>query len=263
MSPTLRVRREPPPFRQVEVRRLHRRSPRMVSVTLGGGELDGFAVDQPAASVRLLLPSPGAQDLVVPTWKGNEFLLPDGRRPAIRTLTPLGFDPGAQELRLDIVLHGHGVASDWAETAIPGRRAAVSGPGRGYMIPDVGAFLLAGDESALPAIGQLLETIPADRRIDVHVEVSHPDARLDLPAHSGATVEWHELPPGAPPGDALVAAVKSVDLAADTRVWVAGEAAAVQRIRRHLFDEVGLPRPSTTVRGYWKHGRAGDSGDDA
>jgi NADPH-dependent ferric siderophore reductase len=31
----------------------------------------------------------------------------------------------------------------------------------------------------------------------------------------------------------------------------------MQRIRRHLFDERGVPRPDTTVRGYWKHGRAG------
>jgi NADPH-dependent ferric siderophore reductase len=45
-------------------------------------------------------------------------------------------------------------------------------------------------------------------------------------------------------------------------VWAAGEAAAVQRIRRHLFDDRGLPRAQTSVRGYWKHGRAGDGDDD-
>jgi NADPH-dependent ferric siderophore reductase len=45
-------------------------------------------------------------------------------------------------------------------------------------------------------------------------------------------------------------------------VWVAGEAAAVQRIRRHLFDERRIPRSQTSVRGYWKHGRAGDDGTD-
>jgi NADPH-dependent ferric siderophore reductase len=37
----------------------------------------------------------------------------------------------------------------------------------------------------------------------------------------------------------------------------------VQRIRKHLFDELGLPRSATTVRGYWKHGRAGEAADDA
>jgi NADPH-dependent ferric siderophore reductase len=41
-----------------------------------------------------------------------------------------------------------------------------------------------------------------------------------------------------------------------TQVWAAGEAAAVQRIRRHLFEERGLPRRQAQVRGYWKHGRS-------
>jgi len=39
---------------------------------------------------------------------------------------------------------------------------------------------------------------------------------------------------------------------------VAGEAAAVQRIRRHLFTERGVTRSHAAVRGYWKHGRTGD-----
>jgi len=43
---------------------------------------------------------------------------------------------------------------------------------------------------------------------------------------------------------------------AEEKVWVAGEAAAVQRIRRHLFEERGLTRLSVHVRGYWKTGRS-------
>ena len=257
---SLRVRREPPAFRRVEVSRVERLSPRMVRVTLGGPELEGLVVDQPGASVRLLLPG---DDLVVPAWNGNEFLLPDGSRPALRTFTPRRVDPAALELDVDVVLHGRGLASAWAQTAAPGSPVAVSGPGRGYAVdPDAAAFLLAGDETAIPAIGQLLEVLPPDRPVQVHVELSSPEARLRLPEHPRATVEWHDLPAGAPPGDALVAAVCSVDVDPQARVWVAGEAAAVQRIRKHLFGELGLPRSHTTVRGYWKHGRAGDADDD-
>ncbi len=257
---SLRLRREPPAFRVVDVVGAERLSPRMMRVTVGGPGLDGFAVDQPAASVRLLLPTQG---LVIPTWNGNEFLLPDGRRPVLRTLTPRRFDPDAGELTVDVVLHGRGAASEWAETAEPGDRAAVSGPGRGYAVDtDAPAFLLGGDESAIPAISQLLEVLPPDRPVDVHIEAAHPDARIPLPGHPAATVAWHDLPAGAPPGEALVAAVCSVDVAPGTRVWVAGEAAAVQRVRKHLFGDAGLPRSQTTIRGYWKHGRTGDADDD-
>jgi NADPH-dependent ferric siderophore reductase len=55
-----------------------------------------------------------------------------------------------------------------------------------------------------------------------------------------------------------VAAVRGTDLGPDTRVWVAGEAATMQRIRLRLFDGRRLPRAQASVRGYWKHGRGGD-----
>ena len=261
--PSARIRREPPVFRRVAVAGVTTLTPRLIRVTVGGPELDGLVIEQPAASVRLLLPSPGSSELVMPTWNGNEFLLPDGSRPAIRTLTPLRLDPATQELDLEIVVHEGGAASAWAQAAQPGDKAAISGPGRGYPIDtEAAGFLLGGDESALPAISQLLEVLPHDKPVHVAVELADPAARLELPKHPAATVEWLDLPPGAPPGDTLVAAVTGADLAPGTRVWAAGEAAAMQRIRRHLLDERKMPRSETWIRGYWKTGRAGDADDD-
>jgi NADPH-dependent ferric siderophore reductase len=257
----LRVRREPPRFRRVVVRRTVSVTPRLLRVTLGGPELEGFRVDLPAASVRALLPAPGSAELVLPTWNGNEFLLPDGSRPVIRTLTPRRVDADALELDVEVVVHPDGIASAWAARAAAGAGAAISGPGRGYVIaPDAPAFLLGGDETAIPAICQLLEALPAVP-VQVHIEIASADARLPLPAHPTAAVAWSERAPSAPSGDALLAAVRGAELVPGTRVWVAGEAASMQRIRRHLFDERGLPRAQTTVRGYWKHGRAGDADD--
>jgi NADPH-dependent ferric siderophore reductase len=263
-TPATRVRREPPRFRRVEVRRVERSSPRLVRITFAGSELEGLTVDQPAASVRLLLPSPGGRELVMPTWTGNEFLLPDGQRPTIRTFTPWRVDAGALELDLGVVVHGTGAASEWADAAEPGDPGAISGPGRGYAVdPDAPAFLVAGDETAIPAISQLLEELPAEKPVQVHIEIGHPDARVALPEHPHATVEWCNLPSGAAPGEALIEAVSGADLAAGTKVWTAGEAAAVWRIRSHLFEDRGLPRNQAAVRGYWKHGRSADADDDA
>ena len=65
-----------------------------------------------------------------------------------------------------MVLHGSGPLSAWAANASPGAPAAVSGPGRGYEVDaDCRSFLLAGDESALPALGLLVAAMPlAGRR---------------------------------------------------------------------------------------------------
>ena len=251
-----RRRREPPVFRTLAVRALSPLSPFMMRVTLGGADLEGFEMPKPAASVRLLLPSKGADDLVKPVWNGNEFLLPDGERPVLRTFTPRRFDPEALELDIDIVLHEGGAASAWVEAARVGSPVAVSGPGRGYQIDSAApGFFLAGDETALPAIGQLLEEIDNAIPVGAVVEIAHPEARLDLPDHAAAEVSWVERAPGDRPGAALARAVIGAEIAPGTRVWVAGEAGSLVAIRKHLSDELGLERSHLTIRGYWKHGR--------
>ncbi len=220
----------------------------MTRVVLGGEELEGFSVDQPAASVRLLLPS--ASTLEIPRWNGNEFLLRDGTRPIIRTFTPRRVDGEPLELHLDVIRHGWGVASQWAGSTLPGDAVAVSGPGQGYLADsDATAFLLVGDETAIPAICQLLEHLPSVP-ISVHVLVTHPDAQVDL--HREVELTWHVASEVTPSDDPLEAAVRSTDLTAGMRIWAAGEAAAMQRIRKYLFREIDFPRRHASVRGYWK-----------
>jgi NADPH-dependent ferric siderophore reductase len=235
-------------------------TPRLRHVTVAGPELVGLEPAQPAASIRLLLPHHG--ELVLPEWNGNEFLHADGSRPHLRTLTPLRIDPVRGEVDVDIVLHGSGPLATWAESADVGDPVAISGTGRGYAI-DAGAHahVLAGDESALPAISTILDALAADATATVVIEVGHPGAELDLRGPDSLSVSWHVQSEGGTPGDALVAAVEATPIEPPTKVWVAGEAASVQRIRRHLFETLGLPRSSCTVRGYWKKGRAGDGND--
>ena len=228
----------------------------MVRVTLGGPDAGSLAPELPAASVRLLLPT-GDGDVVVPDWDGNVFLLPDGSRAPIRTLTPLRV--GRSEIDLEIVVHPGGRLSQWAVAARQGAPAAISGPGRGYLVdPTATAYLLAGDETALPAIGQLLDHIPGTVPVNVVVETAGPEARLQLADHPSATVWWLDQSPGSSPGSTLVAAVAAAAIDPDTRVWAAGEAAAMFQLRQHLFDGLHHPRSHASVRGYWKAGRAGD-----
>ena len=257
-SPARPIRREPPQFGLVHVHGVAPLSARMVRVTLVGPVLGALAVTEPAASVRLLLPPPGASTVMMPAWNGNEFLLPGGRRPLIRTFTPRRARPTSHELDLDIVVHGSGPASDWAAGARAGDEAALSGPGRGTVIdPSVSSFVLLGDETAIPAISQMLEVLSPATSVAVHLEVGAPGAPVALPEHPGARTSWSVLGAGQVPGDTLVAAARAAPLAPGAHVWAAGEAAAMQRIRRHLFEERGVSRSHTTIRGYWKHGRAG------
>lgn len=233
-------------------------STRMMRVVLGGEALAGLVIDELACSVRLFIPWPG-ELFVLPEWTGNEFLLADGRRPALRTFTPVDLDLEANTITLDIVRHPGGAISDWAETTKPGDLAAISGPGRGEEI-DAHAtrYILLGDETAIPAIQQLIQAIPAPIEVAVHIELVSQDARLPLPESAGPREHhWHIADPAAAPCASLLAAIASTDLTDGDRIWAAGEAAGVQAIRKHLFDERGIERRRTTIRGYWKVPRPG------
>lgn len=256
--PAGRVRREPPRFRHLTVQRTEELGPRLVRVTIGGADLAGFEAPEPAASVRLLLPEPGARSIPPPVWDGNEFRQPDGSRPVLRTLTPRHHRPGDDELDVDVVIHGPTPLATWARSSIPGTPVALSGPGRGYEI-DAGAgagdLVLVGDESALPAIAQLMEVIAESVPLRVLVEVADPSGRVPLPERPAAEITWLDQPAAGSPGTAMVEAVRTTEINEETRVWVAGEAAAVQAIRRDLLGERSMPRSRAVIRGYWKHGR--------
>lgn len=252
-----RVRREPPSLRRVIVTDRVELTPRMLRLTLDGDGLRDLHVDRPAASIRLLVPTPGTDELVIPEWNGNEFLLPDGSRPALRTFTPLRVDNAASRLEIEIVRHPGGAVSGWAETAEPGDPAAISGPGTGYDHPSTADRLIVlADETAMPAAIQVAATAPDGIAVEVHLEVitAHAQRTIELPDRHA--VEWHMTEPGETSGGRLVEAICSIDrLGDDTHVWAAGEASAMQAIRTHLFDTLGLERKRATVRGYWKPAR--------
>lgn len=123
-----RIRREPPPCCDVNVVGTGQPTPHVVRVVFDGPDLHNLIVDEPAASVRMLLPSPGTPDVVIPTWNGNEFLLANGRRPTIRKFTTIRISEATSERMLDIVVDGSGAASDRATAATVGDRAAIFGP---------------------------------------------------------------------------------------------------------------------------------------
>ena len=243
------LRTPPPDFRRLTLRSVTALTPRMTRMVIGGDELAGFDVPDPAASVRLLVPEPGADALVVPTWRGNEFLHDDGSRPIIRTFTPRHVDPDAQEMTIDVVLHDGGAVTGWLEGASIGDEVAISGPGRGFDVPTDGTLVLAGDETAIPAIAQIVEQAPPGPALRAIVEMRTDDARLDLTGDDRVRSEW--LVTSGERGSVLVDALRSIDLDGDVHVWAAGEAQVMQAIRTLLRDR-GLDRSRMTVRGYWK-----------
>jgi NADPH-dependent ferric siderophore reductase len=253
-------RRRPP--RPVEVVSTSRLTPRLVSVLLRGESLAGFTV-QPTAHIKVFVPVDG-QPMALPTPGPDGPAWPEGApRPAMRTYTPRRFDAATNTLEVQFALHGSGPAAEWAESAQPGQQIAIAGPGGRFQLdPAARDWWIAGDESAVPAVATLLEALPAGSRAQVHLEVADADDELALPNAADGTgaadvaITWHHRRRPDAFGEQLYDAATRHEFADGARAWVACEASAMRRIRRHLLGERGLPAGSLTTRGYWRLGEA-------
>jgi len=178
---------------------------------------------------------------------------------AVRTYTALFPDVDAGTLAIDFVTHGdEGVAGPWAQAARPGDTLEARGPGGAYR-PDPTAdwHLLAGDESAVPAITAALEVLPADAvaRVVVLVEDTGHEPELPLPERAELTVLYRAA---LAPGEGLATAVRALEwLPGRVHAFVHGEAAEVMHgVRPYLLKERGLARDQVSISGYWRRGRS-------
>ncbi|HPU13078.1 MAG TPA: siderophore-interacting protein [Aeromicrobium sp.] len=232
-------------------------------VTLVGEQLGEFAVAGGMAApfqsegfddhVKLLVPLAGAERPPLPVqgpdrleWGGA------GGRPVAKDYTPRSFRPASADapaaLELDFVLHDGGFAAGWARGVKPGELAWIVGPTRSLLLPtDVDELIVAGDETALPAIARLLEQWPAGVTGNVVIEVPGPGSKQDLATPAGVNVVWVHG------SAAWIAEVEALKPSAQTRFcWLAGESGAVRRLRKFASTELAIARDCLDATGYWR-----------
>jgi NADPH-dependent ferric siderophore reductase len=243
------------------VLRTERLTPHMIRVVLGGDGLAEFGAGEFTDHyVKLLFPRPGVAYPEPFDMERVRAEMPREQWPATRTYTVRAWDERARELTIDFVHHGDkGLAGPWAAGARPGDEILFTGPGGAYA-PRAGAgwHLLAGDESAIPAIAAALERVPGGVPVRAFIEVAGPEEEQDLAAPDGAEVVWLHRG-GGRVGDLLVEAVQKLDFPdGEVHAFVHGEAAFVKALRRHLRVERGLPLEQLSISGYWRLGRDED-----
>ena len=280
-------------------------SPSVLRLTFTGDDLDEFADNGLDQRIKFFLPLPGVpyDELLAVgragDWFGGYRAIPPERRHPMRTYTARGVRPAVRELDVDIVLHGDlGPASRWASAAVPGDELVLFGPnaladgphgGVDFVPPQhVDRLLLAGDETALPAIAGILERLPADAVGEALLEMPLSADVIPLVAPAGVVVRFLGRD-GRPHGSLLVPAVQEAcarllpcagegvepedagDLLWEVPVdeagaplrswvgfyaWLAGEANVIKTLRRHLVRECGVDRKAVAFMGYWKSGRS-------
>ncbi|MBS1895847.1 MAG: siderophore-interacting protein [Actinobacteria bacterium] len=295
------------PYRTYRTTVAHRTqlSPNFLRVTLTGPDLVHFGTAGLDQRIKLVLPLPDGsftdvgqfdETVGMMEWYRRWRELPDETRNPIRTYTIRAVRPEAREIDVDFVLHGtEGPASAWASAAAPGAPLVVIGPdaradetgGLEWNPGDAGSVLIAGDETAVPAICAIVESLPAHVTGSVYIEVPTEADALPLAAPEGVAIRWlargsaaHGLrlsaavhawgetratedEPAATTGTELADPSEDEVLweVPDAAVgscyaWLAGEASTITALRRHLVRDLGIDRRSVAFMGYWRRGRA-------
>ncbi len=252
------------PFRffSLHVVRTQRLGPSMVRVTFGGDDLAHFFSDGRDQSLSLFLPHPHQTEPQVPLELGDGWWqgwreLPDDVRAVMRSYTLRALRRKPDEIDIDFVLHTPaGPASDWASRTAAGDRVLLLGPAvadnraiRFRAPEDTDLVVIWGDETAVPAVSAILESLPVSMRARVWLEVRDAGDIQDLVTDTDAEITWLVREDG-------LGALRAAQLPAAEHpyVWIAGESGRVKALRRHFVRERGVDRRRVTFVGYWRHG---------
>ncbi|MDN3022676.1 siderophore-interacting protein [Streptomyces sp. S.PB5] len=270
------------PFRffSLQVVRTRPLGPSLVRVSFAGDDLQHFHSNGCDQSLSLFIPAEGQTEPHVPIELGDGWWqawreLPDDVRAVMRSYTLRALRRGPDEIDIDFVLHGvepdaatpAGPASRWAAQATAGDRVLLLGPAvadnraiRFRPADDTDLVLVWGDETAVPAVSAIVESLPAGTRAKVWLEVQHAEDIQDLATEADAEVTWfvrdQQAGDGTEGSPMALGAIRDAQLPPAERpcVWIAGESSCVKQLRRHFVGERRIDRRSVTFVGYWRQG---------
>lgn len=226
-------------------------TPSMARFTLSAPAFADLGVEQPGEILTLGWCEPG-EELILPE-EGWRFR---GREQHWRNFTVRSYRPEREEIDVDFYLHGDiGRASAWAIRATPGDRVGYAGP-RIHFAPDPAAdwTLLVADETGLPALLAIAESLPAGHAVIAVAEIQDDAERQAVECEAALDLRWASRD-GRPAGTTGVLAETLATLAlpeGNGQVWGGGEALAMRSVRDAL-RAAGVPRSAMNVLGYWKH----------
>jgi NADPH-dependent ferric siderophore reductase len=224
----------------------------------------------PDQFLYVLAPPPGERELTIDasfTWE-QYAAMPPARRPVGAYYTVRRWRPDQGEMDILFVLHGDssgqendGPAAAWAARAAPGDPVALWGPRSAFEPPGAADwYLLVADDTGLPAVAAIVESLPAGTPVRVVAEVDEEADRQPVPAGDGVEVSWCYRR-GAPAGTTtlLVDAVREMDwLPGSVYAWGGAESRCITAVRRHVRDERGLLPAAVSMTGYWRHSAHAD-----
>lgn len=243
-------------FYYAEVVGVEQLTTHMVRVTFGGEHLARYeGIGAPDECVAVYFPRNGETAPPPMTevdgvwWYHGVEDVPDGRNYTVRRL-----NSAAGELIIDFFAHDGGVAATWALQAAVGQRVLLARPRSWYRVPaDVQWQLLVADMTGLPALGRIIEELPAGVRVHAVVEVLERGDIQSFDTAASVTYDWHIGSGNGDCASVLDDAVRKYELPEGVGyVWFAGEAASSRVVRKYFRKDRGFDIAHFHIIGYWR-----------
>ena len=233
-----KVRHEPR-RRTLTLEAITRLSPGMLRLTFTSPDLADFPSQSPDDHVKVMLPAA------------------DGTM-IMRDYTPRAFDRASSRLVIDFAIHEAGPATAWALSAAIGDTLIVGGPRGSSILPDgLDWLVLAGDETALPAIGRRIEEAPAGMKIISLVVTEAAEDRQHFETRADWTGLWAARQDGSDQTALIEMLNQTLPKTGRGMVWVAAEAGVARAVRAHLLEDLALDPRRVKAAGYWVRGAPG------
>lgn len=253
----------PPNFQLLEVVACHSVTPHMRRVTFRSDDVSRFA-PMDALHLNIMVQHPGRNTPQWPLVGANGLIHWEDplTRPILRKYTVRTVNCDAGLMDIDFVLHEDaGPGAVFAMQVKIGDQVGIMGPGGGGL-KNADWYLFAGDETALPAISRMLESLPVKARGIALIEVADEREIQPLATCSGIEIRWL-VRQGKMSGTTqdLADAVEQVQFPDDGSriyVWAGCEFEAFRRIRGFLRHDRGLEKNQHLVVSYWRRGNSED-----
>ena len=171
-----------------------------------------------------------------------------------RTLTPRWIDRATTVMTIDFVLHGTGPASGWAASAGLGDVIWAGETRGGYVVPPPGSHVvLVGDDTAIPAIGSILEALDVTTRPTTVIEVVDGlDERTVSETRPTDPIWLHRGPDPSHAGVPTMNLMEALSVPEDAYWWIAGERDAIREMRDVVVEDRGVPKDRLSLNAHWR-----------
>ena len=242
----------PPNCRIAKVVGVERYGQQFIRVTLSAEKLDRYT--HVGLHFRIGIP-PSERKPVWPTLsKNGRTVWAKGEdKLHLPAYTTVSVDLKRNELVFDLFAHHNGPACAWAEGLFRGTESReeilLSGPGGGW-IPPTKKLLIAGDETALPAIRRTLATVKTSDDIIAFIELEN---LLDIKSIA-VKCERYVTFLDRSRGESLSKAVSALEdnQLEDRYLWFAGEKVDADNVREKANSNWDIPKKQRYVAAYWK-----------